>query len=241
MITIPRTVLAEIPTAVLRGVLVTLLERADPNGQLLISVRSLADELHLSYQAMRTALAKLTANATINASSNAKLTQQATQRMTLVTICDFDSYSTPQRGRQRREQRKANAGSNAGANAADTAKKSSKFIPPTEAEVTAYCRERGYHFNPAEFVPFYQMRGWKMKGGEPMKDWKAGCRYWETNWKAKHGELFYYQIQPAASTADRANSRNQLRAVATGVVSQSADKLLGLYNGGGEDTDAGRD
>lgn len=241
MITIPRTVLAEIPSALLRGIFVSLLERADENGQLLISVRGLADELGVSYQAMRTALAKLTTNATINASSNAKLTQQATQRMTLVTICDFDSYGTPKRGRQRREQRKANAESNASSNAAYTAKKSSKFIPPTEAEVAAYCQERGYHFNPAEFVPFYQMRGWKMKGGEPMKDWKAGCRYWETNWKAKHGELFYYQIQPAATTADRANSRNQLRAVATGVVSQSADKLLGLYNGGGEDTDAGRD
>ncbi len=73
-----------------------------------------------------------------------------------------------------------------------------KFIPPTDEEVAAYVTEKGYHFNPAEFVPFYQMRGWKMKGGEPMKDWKAGCRYWETNWKQKHGERFYYEIQPTA-------------------------------------------
>lgn len=70
-----------------------------------------------------------------------------------------------------------------------------KFVPPTDAEVAAYVTERGYHFNPAEFVPFYQARGWRMKGGEPMKDWKAGCRYWETNWKQRHGERFYYEIQ----------------------------------------------
>lgn len=73
-----------------------------------------------------------------------------------------------------------------------------KFTRPTDEEVAAYVTEKGYHFNPAEFVPFYQMRGWKMKGGEPMKDWKAGCRYWETNWKQKHGERFYYEIQPTA-------------------------------------------
>ena len=79
-----------------------------------------------------------------------------------------------------------------------TPKTCSKFIPPTDEEVAAYVTEKGYHFNPAEFVPFYQMRGWKMKGGEPMKDWKAGCRYWETNWKQKHGERFYYEIQPTA-------------------------------------------
>lgn len=75
-------------------------------------------------------------------------------------------------------------------------KKTVKFTPPTDEEVAAYVAEKGYHFNPAEFVPFYQMRGWKMKGGEPMKDWKAGCRYWETNWKQKHGERFYHEIQP---------------------------------------------
>ena len=81
--------------------------------------------------------------------------------------------------------------------------KSTIFTPPTDEEVAAYVAEKGYHFNPEEFVPFYQMRGWKMKGGEPMKDWKAGCRYWETNWKQKHGERFYYEIQPANASVLR--------------------------------------
>ena len=83
-----------------------------------------------------------------------------------------------------------------------------------------------------------------MKGGESMKDWKAGCRYWETNWKQKHGERFYYEIQPAitADTATtRAQSRDRLRALATGVVSQSVDKLFSLYNGGSADPDDSED
>lgn len=70
------------------------------------------------------------------------------------------------------------------------------FTPPTDEDVARYVAEKGYHFNPAEFVPFYQTRGWRMKGGEPMKDWKAGCRYWETTWKQRHGTAYYYEIQP---------------------------------------------
>ena len=72
-----------------------------------------------------------------------------------------------------------------------------KFIPPTDEEVAAYVAEKGYHFNPAQFVPHYQSKGWKV-GKEPMKDWRAACRTWENSWKEKHGERFYYEIQPTA-------------------------------------------
>lgn len=125
-----------------------------------------------------------------------------------------------------------------------TRKATAKFTPPSDEEVADYVAEKGYHFNPAEFVPFYQTRGWKMKGGEPMKDWKAGCRYWETNWKQKHGERFYYEIQPIATTdnaATRAQSRDRLRSLAAGVLSQNTDKLLSLYNGGCADSDNRKD
>ena len=120
-----------------------------------------------------------------------------------------------------------------------TRKTTSKFIPPTDKEVAAYVAEKGYHFNPAQFVPHYQSKGWKV-GKEPMKDWRAACRTWETSWKEKHGERFYYEIQPiitADTAVTRAQSRNRLRTLATGVVSQSADKLLSLYNGVGQNPD----
>ncbi len=114
-----------------------------------------------------------------------------------------------------------------------------KFTPPTDEEVAAYVAEKGYHFNPAQFVPHYQKKGW-IVGKTKMVDWHAACRTWEVSWKEKHGERFYHEIQPTTThdtAATRKDSRDRLRSLATGVVSQSADKLLSLYNDKGKDPD----
>ena len=186
-IMLPRAWLDKIPSVLHRGIFLSMLERADEQGRLTISVRGFADEIGVSYQVVRTAIAKLSANATINAI--------ATQRLTQITICDYANYATP----PRKQQRKANATINAIA----TQPKATKFIPPTDEEVSQYVAEKGYHFDPAQFVPFYQSKGW-MIGKNPMKDWKAACRTWELEWQKKHGEQFYYQIrQPTPQrTAD---------------------------------------
>lgn len=57
---------------------------------------------------------------------------------------------------------------------------SKKFVPPTEEEVEAYCRDRGNDISGAEFVDFYASKGW-MVGKNKMKDWKASVRTWERN------------------------------------------------------------
>lgn len=76
--------------------------------------------------------------------------------------------------------------------------KPTKFTPPTDEEVRQYVTEKGYHFDPTQFVPFYKSKGWKI-GKEPMKDWRAACQTWEIRWKEKHGEQFYYEIgQPTS-------------------------------------------
>lgn len=54
----------------------------------------------------------------------------------------------------------------------------SRFTPPTQEEVSAYCRERGNAVDPQRFVDFYAAKGWKV-GNQPMKDWKAAVRTWE--------------------------------------------------------------
>jgi hypothetical protein len=54
----------------------------------------------------------------------------------------------------------------------------SRFTPPTQEEVMAYCRERGNQVNAQRFVDFYAAKGWKV-GNQPMKDWKAAVRTWE--------------------------------------------------------------
>lgn len=53
-----------------------------------------------------------------------------------------------------------------------------RMTPPTVAEVTVYCRERGNSVNPEAFVDFYASKGW-MVGKNPMRDWKAAVRTWE--------------------------------------------------------------
>lgn len=226
-IAFPCPLLDKIPSALHRGIFVCLLEKADENGQLVISIRGFANEMGVSYQNLRTAISKLSANAIINAIP--------THQLTLITICKFDTYGISYRKSQRK--------SNVSANAITTQSKPTKFTPPTEEEVAAYCQEKGYHFNPGQFVPHYQSKGWKV-GNQPMKDWRAACRTWEVSWKERYGERFYYDIRPVASpdsAATRREGRDRLRVLATGVLSQSADKLLSLYNGSGQDPDHSRD
>lgn len=152
-----------------------LLRKADDNGEWKVSLRQIYTDLGFSKRQYHMGLEVLKEASIATSKGSAKTAS--------ITICDIAN---------KRASKIPKTCSIA------TPKTCSKFIPPTDEEVAAYVTEKGYHFNPAEFVPFYQMRGWKMKGGEPMKDWKAGCRYWETNWKQKHGERFYYEIQPTA-------------------------------------------
>lgn len=53
-----------------------------------------------------------------------------------------------------------------------------RFRKPTLDEVQAYCQERVNHVNAAQFIDYYESKGW-MVGRNPMKDWKACVRTWE--------------------------------------------------------------
>lgn len=161
-----------------------LLLRADNQGVATFTATDIEMRLGISRQRLRTMLGK------IQKSGLATSIQPTTNQQATNVAFDFQLINLIEQP----------ASNQQATNKQPTkrTRRPAKFTPPTDEEVAAYVTEKGYHFNPAEFVPFYQMRGWKMKGGEPMKDWKAGCRYWETNWKQKHGERFYYEIQPTA-------------------------------------------
>lgn len=58
------------------------------------------------------------------------------------------------------------------------------FVPPTVEEVRAYCTERGNNVNPQSFIDFYTSKGWKV-GNQPMRDWKACVRTWESTERAR--------------------------------------------------------
>jgi hypothetical protein len=56
-----------------------------------------------------------------------------------------------------------------------------RFAPPSLEEITAYCRERNNHVDPQHFLDYQEARGWRFKGGQSMKDWRATVRTWERN------------------------------------------------------------
>lgn len=206
-----------------------LLSKADDKGVATFKASELGLRFNLSRQRLRTVLCKLVKNG-VATNYQPTSNQQATNiTFDFQLITPTEQPTTNQLPTNYQPTKRV--------------RKPNKFTPPTDAEVAAYVTEKGYHFNPELFVPFYQSKGW-MVGKNPMKDWKASCRTWELEWKKKHGERFYYEIQPAvpADTAvTRAQSRDRLRSLATGVVSRSADKLLNLYNGVGQNPDDSAD
>lgn len=58
--------------------------------------------------------------------------------------------------------------------------KKSKFVPPTVAEVEAYCRSRANVVDAQQFVDYYESKGW-LVGKSPMKRWQAAIGTWERN------------------------------------------------------------
>lgn len=55
-----------------------------------------------------------------------------------------------------------------------------RFVPPTAAEAEAYFTELGHGARNlgAKFTDHYGAAGWKLKGGNPMKDWRCAIREW---------------------------------------------------------------
>ena len=70
---------------------------------------------------------------------------------------------------------------------ADKPPKRPRFVPPDVGEVRTYCLERDNHVDPGSFVDYYQARGWKLAGGQSMKDWRAAVRTWERREKQQKG------------------------------------------------------
>ena len=56
---------------------------------------------------------------------------------------------------------------------------------PTVEEVAAYCQERQNCIDPQRFFDYYSAQGWKLSNGNPMKDWKAAVRNWESRDKQR--------------------------------------------------------
>lgn len=79
----------------------------------------------------------------------------------------------------------------------NTKEKRTLFKAPTLDEVAQYCRERKNGVDPHRFIAHYEAVGWKV-GKNPMKDWRAAVRTWESREKEVKGKTTYSGTQNAA-------------------------------------------
>ena len=77
----------------------------------------------------------------------------------------------------------------------DTVKKKTatkRFVAPSLDEVIAYKSEKTLSINPAQFIDFYESKGW-IVGKSKMRDWKAAARGWsqrEEKSNEKNGQTY---------------------------------------------------
>jgi hypothetical protein len=72
---------------------------------------------------------------------------------------------------------------------------SSDFIPPTAEEVAAFIRERQIAgVDPVEFVRHYTISGWRLKGGNPMRDWHAAVLKWQAWQRENAPKRSFYEM-----------------------------------------------
>lgn len=80
-----------------------------------------------------------------------------------------------------------------------------RFVKPTIEEIKAYCKERKNSINPEQFLAYYEANGWKV-GRNPMKDWRAAIRSWET----RDGEIKAGQHQEQVPYMQKEYTREYL-------------------------------
>lgn len=59
-----------------------------------------------------------------------------------------------------------------------------RFLKPTLEEIREYCLSRNNYVDPERFYDYYEANGWKV-GKNPMKDWRAAVRTWESREKSE--------------------------------------------------------
>ena len=151
-------------------------------GELVTGRKSLASELNMSEQQVRTCLNKL--------KSTNEITTKSTNKYTIITVCNYDSYQSNQQHHQPTEQPTTQPTSNQQSTTPKESKNKRKvFIAPTVDQVREYCVTRNNNVDPQRFVDYYEARGW-MIGKNKMRSWQAAVRTWEGNTKSEKTNTF---------------------------------------------------
>ncbi len=86
--------------------------------------------------------------------------------------------------------------------------KKKRFIKPSLEEIEQYIAEQNYTVEPENFFNFYESKGWKV-GNQPMKDWKAAIRTWQSKNKNKALAKAYGVGQQVANSMDAFKAFNE--------------------------------
>lgn len=157
-----------------------------PKGTFPTSTKSLSEKTGLSVQQTKTCLKKL--------QLTNEITIKSTNKYSLITINKWDEYqggddevtSKPTNKTAEKQQTK-NPQTNNTIRSKEANKERIIFIKPSLEEVREYCKERNKGVDADRWFNYYSANGWKV-GKNPMKDWKASVRTWETNDKPKKEE-----------------------------------------------------
>lgn len=163
-------------------------------GQIATSLPSLAAGTGLSIQNVRTALKHLI--------STGEVTDNANRKYRIITIVKYNEYQnltdnltdnqqTTNRQLTDNQQQYNNDNNVTKKQCIKSKRSASHFTPPSVSEVQAYCQERRNGVDAERFVDYYSARGWVLKSGQKMKDWKSSVRLWEKrneNEQSGHGE-----------------------------------------------------
>ena len=156
-------------------------------GQLVTSLPKIAEDCQQTIQQTRTAISHL--------QLTGEITDQANPHYRIITIVRYDEYQQTNRQINRQltdnqhtdqqtNQQQWNNIINKQYNNINKTTLKSGSVPPTLEDVTAYCKERNNGIDPQRFIDYNQARGWTLKGGQKVKDWKACIRVWEGKDKA---------------------------------------------------------
>ena len=151
-------------------------------GQMVTSLSKLSTSNRISIQQARTSLNHLI--------STGEITSQAYHDYRVITIVKYDEYqgSTSQStGRHQKSNKQLNKQSTSQLTTSielnrtiELKNKSlTRFIAPTPDEIQQYIESIKSHVDPDYFYDYYSARGWELKPGQKMKDWKAVIRTWE--------------------------------------------------------------
>ena len=115
--------------------------------------------------------------------TNGMIKQKRTTNGTLITVENYGFYQDSRTTNdttngQQTEQRTDNGRTR---NKKEKKEKNNKeFSSPSREEVRGYVSSMGFSFNADEFCDTYEETGWKDAKGQPIRNWRALCRKWNS-------------------------------------------------------------